>query len=241
MAEQIDLPAVIRFDGINPCLVGGGHDRQFRHCIHIFPQDRGVAGMGNIEFIIHTAEQDVVLPLHMMGKDAEQFLVQLDLFDPVMVIQTRLCAPAHIKRGVNMDFAPVHQFHQFVPVIHFLKFQMLHRCSGDDQSVKGLVLHIVEGLIEGQHMLVGGVLELTVAGCDEFQFDLDGRVSQHTGKLCLGLDFGGHQVHDKHTQSTDVLRHSAGLRHEEYVLPVQDLCGRQIIGYFNRHANHSPQ
>ena len=107
-----------------------------------------MAGMGDEEFIVHAPEQDVVLPLHMMGKDAEQFLVQLDLADPVVMVQSRLSAPAHIQCGVDMDLAPVHQFHQFVPVIHFLKFHMLHGSSGDDQAVKGLILHIVEGLVE---------------------------------------------------------------------------------------------
>ena len=87
---------------------------------------------------------------------------------------------------------------------------------------------------------MGGVLELTVAGCDELQLDLDGRVAQHAGKLSLGLDLGGHQIHDEHAQGTDILCHGAGLGHEEYVFPVQDLCRRQIVGYFNRHASHSP-
>ena len=75
-------------------------------------------------------------------------------------------------------------------------------------------------------MLMGCILKLPVAGRDQFQFDLNGRVSQYAGKLCLRLDLRRHQIHDQNAQSTDILRHGAGLRHEEDILPFQDLCCR---------------
>ena len=53
-----------------------------------------------------------------------------------------------MKSGGNICLGPVHNMGQLIPVLNLLVLHLLHRCAGDDQSVKVLVFYIVKGLIE---------------------------------------------------------------------------------------------
>ena len=81
-----------------------------------------------------------------------------------------------------------------------LELHQLHRRTGDDEAVEGAVLHLIEGLVEGQHVGLGGVFGHVAAGGDELQLNLQGRVAQHPGQLGLGVHLGGHQVQKKNMQ-----------------------------------------
>lgn len=81
-------------------------------------------------------------------EDAECLLRQQVLRNAVMIVKPCLCAPADMKSGGNICLGPVHNMGQLIPVLNLLVLHLLHRCAGDDQSVKVLVFYIVKGLIE---------------------------------------------------------------------------------------------
>ncbi|MNC60451.1 hypothetical protein D3C75_1103300 [compost metagenome] len=53
----------------------------------------------------------------------------------------------------DVVFAPFKYFFQLFPVIHVLKFHLLYRCTGDNQSVQAAVTDFVKRFIEALQML----------------------------------------------------------------------------------------
>ena len=140
-----------------------------------------------------------------MFEHAEHLFGQQLLVHAVVVVQARLCAPAHVQGGVDIRLAEVHDLAQLRPVVHLLKIHSLHRRAGDDHAVVAVVLHLVKGLVEciqmgGRHM-GGGVAGRLQQG----HVHLQRRVGQQPGNLGLGGDLGGHQVQDEQLQRADVL------------------------------------
>ena len=79
---------------------------------------------------------------------AEHFFLQHPLFQPKMMVKPGLGSPAEMQCGGHIFFAPVHDLHQLLPVIHFLKLHLLHRRSGDDKPVIVMDLNLVKGYIK---------------------------------------------------------------------------------------------
>ena len=150
--------------------------------------------MGNPELVVKSPEEDEVGILHRVLEHAEQLFVQQFLLNAVVVVQTGLCAPADVQGGMGVGLAPLHDLAQLGPIVHLFEVHQLHRRTGDDHTVKGAVLHLIKGLVKGQHMLLGGVFGHVSGGGDQLQLDLQGRVAEQARELGLSLDLFGHQI-----------------------------------------------
>ena len=137
---------------------------------------------------------------------------------------------------MNVGLAPLHNLGQLLPVIHLLKGQILHRRAGDDHTVEFPVFQLIEGLIEGQQMLLRGILGPMAGHHHQLQMHLQGGVAQNSAQLGLGDDFCGHQVQQHNFQRADMLGLGPGLLHDENILVFQGLRRREIVGYLNWHA-----
>ena len=76
---------------------------------------------------------------------------------------------------MDVRLAPFHDLTELRPVVDLLEFHLLHRCARDDEPVEVAVLHLLEGLVEGEHVLLRGVF---------------GRVAVETHQLHLHLNRG---------------------------------------------------
>ena len=135
-----------------------------------------------------------------------------------------------------MGLAPLHNLSQLLPVIHLLKGQVFHRCAGDDHAVEFPILQLIEGLVEGQQMLLRRILGSVAGHHHQLQMHLQGGVAQNPAQLGLCDDFCGHQVQQHDFQRPDMLGLGPGLLHDENVLFFQGLRRREIVGYLNWHA-----
>ena len=239
MAGDEDLAPLLIHDSVDPRFRGGGQDFQPRHLLNVLPVNGGVAGVGDPKFIVKAPKEDGPLVVGMVGVYPEQLFRQWVLLDAVVIIQSRLGSPADVEGGVYMGFAPLHDPAQLRPVVHVLKGHLFDGSPGDDHAVKFPVLQLVEGLVEGQQMFLGGVLGFVGGDHHQFQVHLQGGVAQQAAELGFGDDFGGHQIQKHDLQGTDVLGLGPSLLHDEDILILQDSGGGQVIGYLNGHAASS--
>ena len=107
-----------------------------------------MAGMRRQEKIVKPSDQRNLPIGHAMPEKAEHFFLQHPLFQPKMMVKPGLGSPAEMQCGGHIFFAPVHDLHQLLPVIHFLKLHLLHRRSGDDKPVIVMALNLVKGYIK---------------------------------------------------------------------------------------------
>ena len=192
--------------------------------------------MGNLELVVKAAEENEVGVFHRVQKHAEQLFRQRPLGNAVVIVKPRLSAPADVEGGVNVGLAPLHDLAQLGPVVHLFKGQILHRRAGDDQSVKGSVLHLLKGLVKSQHVLLRGVFGHVPRRGNQLQLDLKRGVAQNPGQLRLCVRLGGHQVQQEDLQGPDILGHGAGLGHNEDIFAGQRTGGRQLIWNFDRQS-----
>ena len=126
-----------------------------------------------------------------------------------------------MERRMDIGLAPFHDLAQFRPIIHLLKFHQFHRRTGDDHAVKLPVLQFIEGLIECQQMLLRNILGLMGGHMHQFKMDLQGCITQQTGKLGLCGNLGRHQVQQHDLQRTDILTGGSAFRHNKNILLLQ--------------------
>ena len=107
-----------------------------------------------------------------MLKDAEHLFRKMHLANAEMIVQPGQRTPAQMNGGVDVLLAVIHDGAQLVPVIHILVVQVLDGRAGDDHAVKTLVLHLVEGLVEGLHVLLGRVGGVVGGGLQKGQIHL---------------------------------------------------------------------
>ena len=236
MAGDENLAASLGGDGIDARLLGGGQDLQLAAALHVLPGDGGMAGVGDHEHVVEAPQEHGRAALDHMGEDAEELLVQRNLGDAIVVVQPRLGAPADVEGAVDVGAAPLHDLAELVPVFHLFKSQVLHRRACDNETVEIPIAHLVEGGIELQHVLLGGVLRLMGGGLHQLQLHLQGGVAQKAGKLGLGGDLRGHEVQHQDLQRTDVLGHGAGFGHDEDVFIRQGLRRGEFIRNSDRHV-----
>ena len=129
--------------------------------------------MRRTENIVKTAQQRLLRQQNVVLEDAGHLFGQLVLRDAVVVIQTGLCTPADMQRGVNVGFGPVHDLDQLRPVFNLLKRERLYRCAGDDETVVFLIPDVIKRLVEGEQMIFGRVFGVVALGLDQIDFDLD--------------------------------------------------------------------
>ena len=80
-----------------------------------------------------------------------------------------------------------------------------------------------------------GYIPYKMTGCDQFQLNLQRGVAQNAGQLGFGVHLGGHQIQQQDLQRTDILRHSAGFRHDKDIFFCQRAGGRELVGNFDGH------
>ena len=236
MTGDENLPAFLVHHCIHPGLLRGGENLQSGNLLNVRPIHGGMPGMWNPEHIIEAPQQNRPLVVSVMGIDAEQLPGQRMLLNAIVVVKSRLGSPADVEGGMDMGFAPLHNPAQLRPVVHFLKGHLLHRRTSDHHAVKFPVFQLVKSFVEGQKMLLRGVLGAMRGNHHQLQVDLQGRVAQQTAQLGLRGNFGRHQIQQNNLQGTDVLGLCPGLFHDENVLLVQNFRSRQIIGDLNGHA-----
>ena len=113
-----------------------------------------MTGMGCIKLVVKAPEQNRPFVIRMVREYTEELFRQGILFDTVVIVKSRLGAPADMEGRMNIGLAPLHDLAKLIPVVHILKFQLFHRCAGNDHAVKFPVLQLIEALIKGQHMLL---------------------------------------------------------------------------------------
>ncbi|MPM17624.1 hypothetical protein SDC9_64021 [bioreactor metagenome] len=102
--------------------------------------------MRNAEYFVKTAGEFCLLDEPMFIYPGE-FPWQRIFFDPIMVIQTGLRAPADMHGGGNVRFAPLHDPRKLFPIIDFLKREVLYRRAGNDHAVKEPALYLGKRLV----------------------------------------------------------------------------------------------
>jgi hypothetical protein len=130
---------------------------------------------------------------------------------------------------------PLHDFLQFLPIVHFLEGQPFYRCSGNDHAVKGLFLDLGKGLVKSQHVLLRRVLGCMIFRMQQHDIHLQSCITNQPQDLGLGHNLGRHQIQDYNFEGPDVLRHGTAFSHNKYIFTAEHLCCRQIIGYFDGH------
>ncbi|MNN69832.1 hypothetical protein D3C81_1856500 [compost metagenome] len=63
--------------------------------------------------------------------------------------------------------APFKNLFQLFPVIHVLKFHLLYRSAGHDQSVKAAVADLIKGFIKALQVFGGSILGSMGAGVQQ--------------------------------------------------------------------------
>ena len=105
------------------------------------------------------------------------------------MVKPGLGSPAEMQCGGHMFFAPVHDLHQLLPVIHFLKLHLLHRRSGDDKPIIVMALNLVKGHIKFVQMAGRNILRLVAADPDKGHIHLQRSIGKGTEKLKLRILF----------------------------------------------------
>ena len=148
-----------------------------------------MSGMRCKKHIIKATHQRDLAVQHAMPEQTEHFLWQLTFFQSVVVIQSRLRAPAKMNSGCYMTFAPLHDLRQFFPIIHFFKLHLFYRCSGNDHTVKFLFFHLFKAYIKLIQMASGSILCFMTRHRHKGHINLQRCVGQRSEQLkfCLFL------------------------------------------------------
>ena len=171
-----------------------------------------------------------------MLEDAEHLVRQVIFGNAVVVIQSRLSAPANIKRGLGVRLRPIHDLREFLPIIHFLERHLLHGRAGDDETVEFFVLDLIEGGVVIQQMFRVCVLGFVGGGVQECDLHLKRRVGKQPQDLRFGGDLGRHEVQDRNTQGADVLMQRTVFVHDEDIFVLEGFPGGKGGRDFYRHV-----
>ena len=93
-----------------------------------------------------------------------------------MIEQARLCRPADIHRARDVRARPSEDIRYLIPVRHLLEFQLFHRCTRDDHTIKLLVAHLLEVAIEHHHVLYRRILRCVTAEFHKTHLQLQRRI-----------------------------------------------------------------
>ena len=139
-----------------------------------------------------------------------------------------------------MRLCPVHDLHQFLPVIHFLKRNLFHRRPGNDHSVVIVLSDILKFDIKGIQMAGRCIFGFMACHRHKRHVHLKRRIGQRTQQLKLCLFFQRHQIQDQNLQRANILMNRPVFVHDKYIFPLQNFFGRQIglyllLAYFSLH------
>ena len=236
VAGDENLTAFLVHGGVDPGIRGGSQNFQAGNGFNVGTLHGGVPGVRNPEFVVEAPEQNGALVVRVMGVHAEQLFREGFFLNAVVVVKSRLRAPADVEGGMDVGFAPLHDLAQFRPVVHIFKGHLLHRRAGDHHAVEFPILQFVEGFIEIQQMLLRGIFGAVGGDHHQLQMHLQGRIAEQTAELGLRDDFRWHEIQQHDFQRADVLGLCPGLSHNENVFLLQNARCRQVVGNLNGHT-----
>jgi hypothetical protein len=88
-------------------------------------------------------------------------------------------------------------------------------------------------------MILGCIFGAMGCGVHKLQLYLQGSIPQNAAQLRFGCDLGGHQIQKHDLKGADILGSCPIFRHHKYILALQHLSGRQVIGDLNGHGKFS--
>lgn len=150
-----------------------------------------MAGVRDEKAVIEAAHERVGRAKHFMLKDAEKLFGQRVLADAVVMPERGKCAPAHMKRGIDMCETPVEDAFELFPIIHFVKIELFHGRAGNDHAVKTFVFDVLEGLIESIEMVARDVPAAVRGGLKQRELYLQRRISKEPRNLRFRCDLVG--------------------------------------------------
>ncbi len=101
-----------------------------------------MAAVRSQKMIVKAAYQRNLSVLHLVGINPKKLLGEHALLNAIIMIKSSLRSPAYMQCGGRMLLRPVHDSAHLLPVINLLKGDILHRRTGDDQSVKTVILDL---------------------------------------------------------------------------------------------------
>ena len=198
-----------------------------------------MARMWHVENVIKAAQELFVLDADMVLEHAENLFGHLVFRDAIVIVKSRLRAPADMECRVDMRLRPLHDFGDLVPVGDFLKRHVLDGRTRDDHAVVLLVAHFLERAVELRKVVCGRMARDVRLRVDEIDLDLDGAVAEEPHELRLRDVLDGHEVQNQNLQRADVLCIGTVFIHDEDVLTFEDVRRRQGTRQFDWHINSS--
>ena len=211
-------------------------DRKVFACMDICNRNFCVSGMRRKKYIIKAPDQRDLTVQYPVLEKSEHFLIQRFFLQAIKMIKTGLRCPTEKDRGSHMLLSPIHDLSQLIPVIHFLKRHLLHRCSCDDHSIKFTFLYIGECFIKLVQMAERCILGFMALHSHKCHIHLQRCIGKRTQKLQLCFFFQRHQIQDQNLDRTDILVHGTFFVHYKYIFSLQDLLYRKIPLCFDRHC-----
>jgi hypothetical protein len=153
-----DLPAVGRRSDVDPRFGGCGEEPEVGAFIYIFGPYLGMSGMRRRKPVVEPAEKRRCRNENLVRKDSEHFFCKRVFGDAIVVIECGLRAPADMEGGIDVCFAPFHDFAKLFPVVDRFKIKMLDRRACYYHAVVFLMLDLVEGRVEREQMIGRSVL-----------------------------------------------------------------------------------
>ena len=194
-----------------------------------------MAGVRHEEALVKAVGEEVVLVGEPGGEHAEKLAGQRHLVHAVVEVQACQGTPADVQRGVDVGVAPLHDLDKLVPVVDVLEVHLLHGGTGNDERVVAAVAKRLEGVVELDEVVVGGVLALVARHAHEVHVHLQRRLGNEAQDLRLRLDLLGHEVEQHDPQRAHMLLGSDVLLKREDALVVKNLLGRKSGGDVDRH------
>ena len=107
-----------------------------------------MSGVWHPELFIKSSQEYWLIVVDIMLINAEQFSIHNLFINTKMMIQTSLCAPTNIERGVYVFFTPIHNCYELIPIVNLFKRHQLYRSTCDNQAIKKLIFNFVKGTIK---------------------------------------------------------------------------------------------
>ena len=95
---------------------------------------------------------------------------------------------------MNVVLGPFHDLQQLLPIVHLVEIQILHRSTGDDETVEIPSFDRLKCGIERFQVIFIRVLGLVAGGPQQFHLNLQRRVGQLAEQLRFRDDLSGHQL-----------------------------------------------
>ena len=99
--------------------------------------------------------------------------------------------------------------------------------------------HLIERPVELREIVHRRVARRIALRIDEIHLDLQRAVAEQPQELRLRDVLDRHEIQDEDFERTDVLCIRPVRIHDEDILPLEDMGGRQVVRYLDWHENTS--